>query len=585
MTHRILALILAILVSAPASLAQQQDTVWVQIEAKPSLSEARESIRDYAARLQDVNGFALGSGWYAVALGPFTPEDAARVLQVYRAEGVIPQDSYVALGTAYGQQFWPVGSSLSDQAPQPEPALPDAGGQDTLAQEDRDAPNPAPDPEETRSEARASERELDRDDRADLQTALKWAGFYQGPIDAAFGRGTRGAMAAWQRENGFDPTGVLTTRQRAILLRRYNAVLEGLGLETVRDDEAGIEMVIPTDIVEFDRYEPPFAHYVDKGDIDARVLLISQEGDRNTLAGLYDIMQTLEIVPESGPRTLEEDAFTLIGEGATAISHTQAWLKDGRIKGFTLVWPVGDEERRARLLGEMQESFTRLGGVLDPAAGSSERQSIDLVSGLAVRRPVMSRSGFFVDGTGTVVTTSDVVEACGRITLDNEHEAEIAARDDTLGVAVLKPLQPLAPMSVATFRRDVPRLESEIAVAGYSYGGVLGAPTLTFGRLAELRGLDGTETLTRLDLAALEGDAGGPVVDTDGAVLGMLLSSRDTERALPEDVRFAADARVVQDLVRQAGSSTDAASAPSQVTPATLRNRAVNMTVLVSCWE
>ena len=40
-----------------------------------------------------------------------------------------------------------------------------------------------------------------------------------------------------------------------------------------------------------------------KGDgSGVRVLLISQSGDQGTLFGLYDIMQTLEIVPMEGPR-------------------------------------------------------------------------------------------------------------------------------------------------------------------------------------------------------------------------------------------------------------------------------------------
>lgn len=64
-------------------------------------------------------------------------------------------------------------------------------------------------------------------------------------------------MADWQGANGYDATGVLTTLQRAALLKQYNAVLEGLGLQVVRNADAGIEMVMPTKIVGFDRFEPP----------------------------------------------------------------------------------------------------------------------------------------------------------------------------------------------------------------------------------------------------------------------------------------------------------------------------------------
>lgn len=584
MTRFFTVILFAIVVAIPAARAQQADTSWVQIEAQPNLSLARDRIRDYATQLDDVHGFSLGAGWYAIALGPYTTEDADRILRDLRAQRRIPRDSYVARSSDYQQQFWPIGTNALDR-----PALEVVDpvlSQSAPLEEATPVEIPLIEPaDETPAEARASESLLSRDERAALQEALRWAGFYTGPIDAAFGRGTRASMAGWQAANGHDQTGILTTLQRAELLGQYNAVLDDLDLQIVRDEAAGIEIEMPTALVAFERYEPPFVHYNAQGDIDARVLLISQTGTENTLAGLYDIMQTLEIVPETGPRTLEDDAFTLIGEGALTISHTQAWLRDGEIKGFTLVWPAGDEERRTRLLGRMQESFTRIDGVLDPAEGSDAMQGIDLVSGLEIRKPKLNRSGFYVDRNGAVLTTADVVDGCRRITIDDDHEAEVASRDDGLGIAILRPLERLAPMAIAAFQQAIPRLRSDIAVAGYSYGGVLGAPTLTFGQLEDLQGLNGEEDIKRLSLNALDGDAGGPVVDAGGAVLGMLLPQSDGDRRLPDGVSFAADGAVLKRLLQDAGITPSATSETGQMAPEVLTTRAAGMTVLVSCWE
>ncbi len=584
MTRFFMVVVCAILLAAPGARAQQAAEAWVQIEAQPSLAEARDRARDYAGQLEDVNGFSLGAGWYAIALGPYAEAEANRVLRQLRAQGVIPRDSYIARSSDYELQFWPVGANALDQTEAPTDPSGATAAQPPAEAAEAQLPDPEP-LDETPAEARASERLLTREDRAELQEALKWAGFYGGRIDAAFGRGTRGAMSRWQNAYGYEATGILTTRQRAELLAQYNAVLEGLGLELVQDEGAGIEIELPTGIIAFEKYEPPFAHYTATGDIDARVLLISQTGTSDTLAGLYDIMQTLEIVPETGPRTLESDAFTLIGEDAYKISHTQAWLKDGQIKGFTLVWPAGDEERRTRLLGRMQESFSRLDGVLDPAAGEGAAQSLDLVSGLEIRKPRLNRSGFFVDDSGAVVTTADVAEGCRRITIDEDHEAEVATRDEGLGIAVLRPLERLAPMAVAAFQQAVPRLKSEIAVAGYSYGGVLGAPTLTFGKLEDLHGLNGEDKVNRLSVDALDGDAGGPVVDAGGAVLGMLLPNGDGDRKLPDGVSFAADGAALKTLLEQAGIAPAATSDTDQMPPEALTSSAARMTVLVSCWD
>jgi S1-C subfamily serine protease len=586
MARILLGLIFAVFMSLPAARAQEEPVVWVQIEAQPSLNAAQEATRRYAATLADVNGFSLGRGWYAIALGPYRREEAERVLQVYRAEGVIARDSYIAESRDYQQQFWPIGANRLESPAAPVTTAPALAAPDSPPVVAVDpAPAPIPEqPDETPREARESESLLDRDARAALQEAMKWAGVYDGAIDAAFGQGTRAAMARWQTENGFEATGVLTTRQRAELLRQFNAVFDGLGLEVVRDNATGIAMELPTAVVGFDRYEPPFAHFNARGDIDARVILISQTGDRSTLAGLYDIMQTLAIVPESGPRSLEADSFTLIGEGALQISHTQVWLRDGKIKGFTLVWPAGDEARRSRLLGRMQDSFEWLPGTLDPAEGSGA-QDIDLISGLEIRKPKQARSGFYVDASGAVLTTAEAVAGCGRITIDESYEAEVVLSDAALGVAILRPRLPLAPLRVAAFQEVTPRLLSDVAVAGYSYGGLLGAPTVTFGQLAELQGLNGEAHLKRLALTALEGDAGGPVLDAGGAVLGMLLTRAQDGRALPEEVSFAATNGALQELLTRGGITPRLTSDQDRLSAEALTDRAGDMTVLVSCWE
>lgn len=574
-------------VLATKSLFAQDDTVWVQIEAQPTLSAALDRARDYSGQMQDVNGFAVRGGWYAIVLGPYLRDDAEQVLRVYRAEGRIPRDSFIAYTGNFDSQFWPVGAVGATAV-----ATPPATGDTAAAQPDPVTdPEPVADPDprlpdETVSEARASESALTRDERMELQRLLQWAGFYNSSIDGAFGRGTRASMAAWQEANNHEATGVLTTGQRAELLAQYNAILEGLGMKTVLDHRVGIEMALPSDAVTFDKYEAPYAHFIPTGAVpEARVLLISQTGDRNTLYGLYDIMQTLEIVPLTGPRKLDGDSFTLVGEGARFVSHTQASLQDGQIKGFTLIWPTGDEDRRARVLSEMQKSFARIDGVLDPAAGSTTDQRVDLVSGLDIRQPKVSRSGFYVDAQGAVVTTADAVAACTRITLDADTEATVLGSDAATGVAVLRPVQPLAPASVARFQTATPRLQSEIAIAGYSYGGVLDAPTLTFGTLADLRGLQGEETLNRLALNSLPGDVGGPVYDTGGEVIGMLLPRAESARNLPQDVSFALAGAQVRAMLDRLGVSSAQTDQITSLPPEDLTVRALGMTVLVSCWE
>ena len=254
---RLTAFILGLAISLITTGIAAAQQAWVQIEAQPSLREGEERARAYAGVFPNVAGFAMTTGWYAIVLGPFTPEEAERQRQVLRGERLIPSDSYVALGERFGQQFWPIGASTPGATPS-DPQTSETG--------EAAAVLPQVLPDETPAEARRSERDLTGEERRLLQQALQWDGHYSGAIDGAFGAGTRRSMAAWQTARGYEPTGVLTTAQRRDLVEHYQSERDALGLETVMEDEAGIEITLPTALVEFDRYQPPFVHFREKAD-------------------------------------------------------------------------------------------------------------------------------------------------------------------------------------------------------------------------------------------------------------------------------------------------------------------------------
>jgi peptidoglycan hydrolase-like protein with peptidoglycan-binding domain len=562
--------------------ATAQNNFWVQIEARQTLTGAQDRARDYARRLDDINGFYIGDGFYGIFIGPFDESGAQTARVRLLSQGAIPSDSFVYNGRTLKQQFWPIGGANSTAALPREPANTTPTAQavtlpvDPLIAED-----------ETVQEARTTEAELTRPEREELQRALQWAGVYSAGIDGSFGRGTRTAMQAWQELNALPATGVLTTRQRVLLLDQYNSVLEGLNLRLVRDDASGIQMQIPTDVVAFSAYKPPFVRFEPSGSVpEALVLFISQSGDEGKLLGLYEILQILDIVPSDGPRSISSNGFEIEGIGNGIHSTTSVTLRDGEIKGFTLIWPEGDDARRERMLEIMRASFESLPGTLDPRiVPATEDQAIDMVAGLAVRQPRLSRSGFYVADDGTVITTPEAIQDCTRITFDREYDAEVVTTDDDLGIAILRPIEDLAPINVAEFQTAVPRLQDQIAVAGYPFNGALSAPTLTFGQVVDIRGLTGDDRIKRLAILPQPSDAGGPVFDDSGAVLGMLLPRKDgNSQVLPPEVNFAIDATQIVDLLAAQGMTARMSPVANAISPVALTRRAADVTVLVSCW-
>ncbi len=603
--------VIGVFTAAPQAHAQQAQ-VWVQIEARPTLPQAEERARAYASLFPDVQGFRLNSGWYAIVLGPYAQDSGVVRLTSLLRERLVPNDSFIADGRAFRAPFYPLTSGPTVAPVTVEP-LADAPGTDPLL-----APLPDPDPsavpeaapeiatlpeaapivpqatevpvlpEETPAEARRSEAALSREDRQALQTALQWFGHYNSAIDGAFGPGTRNSMAAWQQANGVEPTGILTTRQRDLLLAAYGTAQAELGLQTVNEAESGIEITLPMALVQFDHYEPPFVHYVAKDNSGVRVILISEPGDQAALYGLYDVLQTLSDVPAEGERSRGERSFTISARSAAVESYSYAETSKGLVKGFMLIWNPRDGEKMNRVLAAMQASFKSVGDrALDPGLVPLDASAkAGLLSGLEVRRPELSRSGFYVDAKGSVLTTVEAVQNCTRITLDRDTDAALTWSDAATGLAVLTPKVALAPARYAQLQTAPARIGGEVAVAGYSYEDRLPSPSLTFGTLAEAQGLDGEPGLSRLTLTALGGDAGGPVLDGSGAVVGMLLPRvTDAARQLPRDVAFAANVGVLTDALAKAGVTPAAASPTGALAPEDLTALAVPMTVLVSCWN
>jgi peptidoglycan hydrolase-like protein with peptidoglycan-binding domain len=584
----------AVVFAGLAARAQSEPEVWIQIEATPSLVTAQERARAYANEFVDVNGFALASGWYAIALGPQPETQARDRLASLRFERLIPSDAYLVDGQLYVSRFWPVGNADMPQT-QPEPASPEPTPEPEVATAPETAPEatpeivPEPEPVETLAESRRAEQRLTAQERRDIQSALQWFGFYSAGIDGAFGPGTRGAISAWQTDQAEDPTGVLRTDQRARLIDGWQAALARIGLAPHVDEEAGISIDLPLGLVRFDSYAPPFAQFLPQDGSEVQVLLISQPGDQSALAGLYEILQSAAIMPMDGPRGIRGRSFEIRGRNTQIETYAYAEQSGDHVKGFVATWPQARGSEMVPVLAAMKSSFRSTGAqVLDPGMvpiDDGKRET--LLGGLAPRKPVMSRTGFFFDASGLVVTVTEVVDGCDRVSIDGGLDMDVVFSDSALGLAALRPRVALAPMGHAKFAAALPGARAEVAVAGFSFESALSRPVMTFGSFESATGLSGETSVARLALAPLPGDAGGPVIDRNGAVLGMLVPrSAPGARQLPEDVSFLLPASEIVARLDTAGlASAPAEPALLPLAPEDMTRLGSEMAVMVSCWK
>ena len=581
-----LGLCIAMWMALIAGASVAQDMRWIQIEAQPSLLEAETRARIYAQEFPDTQAHSIGSGWYAITLGPLPEDEADLRMSQLRARAAIPRDSFLATGANYRQRIYPIG-------PTPTAVTPAQTAKADVVQEEaaqvsvsETVESAAPEPsitvhDETLSEARASEGLLSSEEKMDLQRYLQWAGYYNSTIDASIGRGTRRAMAAWQTDNGYEDTGVLTTAQRQRLRAQYFAIFDGLGIETHRDLEAGISIDLPKEVVAFDAYAAPLAHFKSQETSSpAHVFLISAAGNRGDLAAIYGVLPTLSIVPMNIEKSLNKDRFVITGAGTTTRTFITASHASGEIKGFGLIWPNQNEEQFDRLVAHMRKSFETFPGTLGPSLSVAINDP-ETEFGVAIRKPAFVKSAVFVSDQGHAITDTSDLEQCSALTIGGTYDAEIIARSET-GAGLLSPKSDFNPISYAKLGNAV-RKGDKTFLSSYPYGGRLGLASVTQATVAETSDLSGNTEKFRLDFLAEPGDFGGAILDQSGNLTGILVSQDDTGRVLPKNVNFAAASDALASMMQSAGLRLSSGKT-QRLDDMALIASAQNILTPIECW-
>jgi peptidoglycan hydrolase-like protein with peptidoglycan-binding domain len=547
--------------------------VWIQIEAQPNRAAAMARIKTYKQEISNVVGFEIEGGWFGIALGPYKSDAADTLLAKLKKSELIPRDSFVARGVTYGRQFYAPRSSI--------PKLATAQSL-TETKTDLETELSGTDNLEL---TKISENALTFDEKRYLQRALAWASHYQGKIDGLYGPETRRAMKDWQIENKYPKTGVMTPSQRGIILNNFTPVMTRLNLAPVTNLRAGITLLVPRGIMGSAQYDAPFVRFEATDSSNTQIILISQVGDAKRLRALFEVIQTLNIVPKGGALKLDEAGFSIETSNNELFTTGFAKLIDGEIKGAILVWPTKDEAQRLRLKEQIFGSFDSFKGVL-PEAEFFETGLLpkDILSGLQIRQPIFARSGIFLNAQGMVLTASQDLEICGSIEVGFGTQVKIKASNSY--VTVLSPMENISPPAISSFQLGPLKAPRRITAGGYSYGGSLGSPTLTRGLLQDLKDLANDRNISRLEINTLPGDAGGPIYNSGGAVIGILLPKReDPNRQLPDDVHFAANLDLIISLLDEENIQLSSTETKVHSDLVNLSKTAKNSIALVKCWD
>ncbi|MFE1597922.1 peptidoglycan-binding protein [Methylobacterium sp. ID0610] len=363
------------------------------------------------------------------------------------------------------------------------------------------AASPAAKPADPAFEAaRAAFEARPEAERKAVQDALVWAGDYTSVTSGAFGRRTFESLAAWQRQNGLDPSGILDDRARARLLAAGQAGRQAVQFTLQTDAATGITLGVPERLLPKRGRSPNGSRWQSA---DGRVTL-----DTKAFApGETDLDALFEKAAAATPerkvtyKLKKPDFVVVTGETAQGKFYIRYAAASAGIRGFTLAYDKASARDLDRLVIAVANSFVPFpieapavaaAPAPRPAPAASAAPLAPLATGLAV-------------GPKRLVTAAAALGACPA-PLVGGAPARVVRQE--AGLALLETDRVLRPVPLMA-APAVPAAGEDVVVLG---AGREGGPSVAPGAM----GAGGV-------LAPLQpGAAGAPVLDRAGRLVGLV---------------------------------------------------------------
>lgn len=551
-------LIIFVIVSAVVSfnsdqLSAQEENYWIQIASFRTMDAANSLVRQISNRVSNLRIFLSNRGRYLVVSGRYPKSQAARIRDRIESENLFGNTTNITVGRHFRSQTWP----------------------------------PSQDSDWSIDSESSGRFRLDAEDAIKAQNALKWFGDYEGKIDGVIGSGSIRAIQSYQERIGENPTGLLTQSGYRDLINAFKTEIDSVGLEPVTRRAAGINIEVPTNMLEFDRIEEPFVYFGPTRGHQIQMFLVSMAGNYLVLENLFQSFNRLDFIPMGGARNLSTDRFVIQSEGNATTAYADVRLFEGRIKGYLLVSHPRQNELMARITKAMSESLQESSErtLTIPIEDSSSDPAASPLVELDIPRPKLRLSGFFLDPYGTVATSSLIADGCMRIFLPPSFEMRIGAVDRASGIALIVPVNQQSPLAHAKLRTN-PLFKGELMIlSGYSFNGELGSPSQTdvTWNGNDPRQPDRTDSGIIVG-AIYPGDIGGPVFDHTGAVSGILIKDLQDAKRLPDGIHPVTLSDALSRLAATMGIVTHYSFADKRLDFASQTRNANDITVLVECF-
>ncbi len=230
------------------------------------------------------------------------------------------------------------------------------------------------------------------------------------------------------------------------------------------------------------------------------------------------------------------------------------------------------------------------------AAESIQRVERKLASGPVAKAIKLQStgSGFLINSRGFVLTNHHVVEDCPTIRLQTARgskNATVIASDKINDLAVVR--ADLGEMKPLPFRegRGIRPAETVLLV-GFPYSGMLAtSPNVSTGAVSALAGLQDDTRFLQISAPIQPGNSGGPLLDTSGGVVGVVVATMNASiilketGSIPQNVNFAIKSAIVREFLDSKGITYETLPVGPPLEIADIGEKGARSTVLVECYK
>jgi len=210
---------------------------------------------------------------------------------------------------------------------------------------------------------------------------------------------------------------------------------------------------------------------------------------------------------------------------------------------------------------EIPESVLSGARAYDVPVGRNDREAMarDVVASLPESEDLaVSGSGFFITEDGYFITNAHVVKNAHRVKIKQSGNVlpAVVVREDALDdLALLKVAGNFKPLGIATNEVDLGQAVFTIGFPDIRLQGT--EPKYTDGKISSLNGLKDDPTEYQISVPVQPGNSGGPLVDANGNVEGVIVARLNDFAALasvgslPQNVNYAIKSSVLTAFLRQ----------------------------------